>query len=397
MKPYLKHLFLALALTAMTAAYAGGLKPTVETEWFVFSNDGERSYGFLNPGTGEIRYEGMFTAAPSSIFGGVFAYLEKGGGVSVYSAADPDAPQILGDLKGLRHAGISSEGMLHVLRPDSVIEVYSFTPDNAELVFTLDGKKIGFNFYERFTEGVMIVHDKKLRRGAVDKTGRMVVPFKYGDLGIMTNGQLLASDELGKPWACFEYVLNAKGEVVYRFKNNISPYYCIPYLCDNGYYICWGGNQRLLLVNIADKRIYMPEEVTYMEDVFCGDYAPYANQDHKWGILKFDGEKVEIAVEAQYKGITLLPWDPTKFVCKKNDGKIVVMDLNGEELIDFGDEWSQIVPHFTPNWKGFVANKHERKYACYDTDGNKMEFGEVSEFDSLGPKYSYSFVTAHPR
>lgn len=384
MKLTLKYFVTVMMLMALTSTYA-------DTEWFVFSTDGERSYGFLNPATGETRYEGMFTASPSSIFDGVFVYLDKEDGVSVYSAADPEGPKIIGDLKGLLHAGISSEGMLHVLRPDSVVEVYSVNSDKAELIFTLGDKKIGFNFYGRFNEGVLIIYDDNLRHGVVDKTGRMVVPFKYGDLGSMHRGLLLASDEQGKPWAIFKYVLNAEGEVIYRFDDNISPYYCIPFVCDNGYFICDDGDGRLLLVNTSGQRIYMPKEVKYMEDVFCGDYVPYSGENSKWGILKFDGEKVEIALEAQYKEIILLPWDPTKFVCKQDDGRIVLMDLNGNELIDFGDEWSEIVPRSTPNWQGFIANKYQRKYACYDTNGNKNGVWRGERVRQPGPQVRLLF------
>lgn len=390
----LKHGALALGLAALMSACSGGVKPNLDSEWLAYSDEDGEAYGFFNPGTGQRMYIDEFESAPTSIIDGVFIVTEDGN-VAVYGAADEKSPKIIGDLDELKEAGGVAEGMLPVTRPNQRIEVYSVSASKAELAFTLDpidGKEIT-RCAGRFSEGLLVISDEDGNAGAVDKHGNVVIPLEYSDLARAKDGMMIATktDDDQTKW----YVINTKGEELFKFKKGISPAQDL--VCDNGYFICKNDdNERIVMVDIKkDEYINMPKDVETLYS-FNGDYAEFRH-DGKWGVVKFAGGEAEVVVRAKYEGLDLLPWDPTKFVASKDGDEYFVMDFDGNKSIDFGDDYTAIVPVATTNWKGFVAfdNSGDAREATFlDTKGEKIKYDGAHEFYNLHADAYSSYVVS---
>lgn len=382
---------LALGTASLLTGCLGGGKAQYDTEWVSFSDEDRENYGFFNPGTGEIMYEDEFDRTPTSIVDGIFIVSESEG-TTVYSASDPKTPKPLGDLEELNDAGGVAEGLLPVVRKNSRIEVYSVSASKAELAFTLDpvdGKEIA-GCSGRFVEGLLLVTNEDGMTGAVDKGGNLVIPMDYNSLYDMHNGLMIggkASDDETK-----YYVINAKGEEVLKIKKGLVP--SVFQVYDNGFIVCNNTeNQRFVLANVKGEYFTLPKAVQSVND-FVGEYLVFT-EDDDYGILKVskDGES-EIVVRAKYDGISLLPWDPAKFVAKKGDDEYLLMDFDGNKLVDFGDDYDAVIPLYLANWKGFVGverldNGYEAQF--FDTKGEKIKYDGVGELYNVDVDLMHSF------
>lgn len=372
---------LALGLAAMMVACSGGGEPNFKSEWFSFTDDEGGASGLFNPGTGTVLYEGEFEGSLTSIIDGIFMAREEGS-YTVYSAGDK-RPKVIGDLEELESVGGVAEGLLPVCRKNSRIEVYSVNVSDAKLAFTLDpidGKEI-IQCGGRYADGLLIVQNEDMEYGAVNKTGQVVIPFDYADISNPVNGLMFArksSDSSNDKY----YLLNAKGEEIFKFKKGIKP----DWICDNGYIVCENDNNHIVLATQKEEYFSMPKDV-YSIDNFRGDYVVYQNNSGKYGILKVKDGQAEVIVKAKYRRLLLLPWDPAMYVCSKDGEEFAVMDLDNNKTIDFGDDYSIVVPVKTPNWEGFVAiidDSSENENEFFTPKGDKIKYDGLHGIYNLG-------------
>lgn len=386
MKFDFKHGALALGIAALMTACSGGGKYATNTEWFVCADDDGENYGFFNPGTGKMMYEGEFSNAPTSIVDGLFT-VEEGDGISVYTTANAKSPKVLGDLEGLASAGIAVDGLMPICRPNSRIEVYSVSESKAEPVFTLDpidGKEITV-CASGYVDGLLIIANEDGMMGAVDKAGSLVIPFEYNSILQPHNGMIVVGKESDGLNEYKWFVINAKGEEILKFKKGVTPAWGV--MCDNGYFVLRNDEtNRYVLATAKEEYFNLPKDVEGLSEIY-GDYAVFMNGDNKYGVLKIKGDDSEVVVRAKYEGLNLLPWEPTKFVCTKGDDEYVIMDLDGNKVVDFGDDYESVLPCYTPNWKGFIAYEHSShgvaECVCYDEKGEKIKFEGVHELYNL--------------
>lgn len=386
MKFNFTNCILALGLTVLMTACSGSGKPRFVSEWFTCSDDDGENYGFFNPGNGQTMYEGEFNNCPTSIIDGVFIVKEEGG-VAVYGT-DSKTPKVLGDLEELNEAGGVAEGLLPVCRKNSRIEVYSVSSSKASLAFTLDpidGKEIT-SCSGSFVEGLLIVNNEDGMAGAVDKSGKLVIPFDYEGLNIPVGGLMIGrkgSDDGEDRY----YLVNTKGTELFKFKKGLRPYYVF----DNGYIACRNtDNYRIVLATQKEEYVNLSKDVNDLGEFF-GDYLVFENNDNKCGILKVKGEEAEVIVRPKYRRLALVPWAPTKFVGMKDD-EFALYNLDGETQVDFGDDYEFVAPVFTPNWKGFVAKEEGRngEYVCFNSKGEKIKFDSLHEIYGLDYRANYS-------
>lgn len=388
MKFNFKHCAIALGLAAIMTSCWGGDKPSTTSEWFVCTDDSGEKFGFFNPGTGKVIYEEEFKEAPTSIIDGIFIVDEKNG-VSVYSAADEKNPKIVGDLDELKDAGGVAEGLLPVVRQNSRIEVYSVSPAKAELAFTLDP----VDGYEitgcrgSYSDGLLVVNNEEGKWGAVDKKGNVVIDIKYDGVGTPSNGILLVAKQTDDEEAVV-YALDYKGEEIFKYKKGLMPR--SEGILDNGYFLAQNDNDRFVLIDKNGETFNLPKDIDQVEDV-VGDFLVFRSNG-SYGIIKIKGEDSEIVVKAKYESIQLVPWEPTKFVCSKDGDDYELMDIDGNRIANFGDDYKTLIPYHTPNWKGFVATESGRssECVCFDSKGEKIKFADVREIYGLFVRESYS-------
>lgn len=388
MKFNFKHCAVVAGLAAIMTSCWGGDKPTSASEWLVCSDDSGEKFGFFNPGIGKIMYEEEFKEAPTSIIDGVFIVKEKNG-VSVYSAADSKNPKILHDLEELSDAGGVAEGLLPVTRQNSRIEVYSVNGAKAELAFTLDpvdGYEI-FGCRGAYSDGLLIVQNEEGKWGAVDKNGKVVIDIKYEGIGIPRNGIVLVASEIDEDEAAI-YALDYKGEEIFKYKKGLRPR--SESILDNGYALAQNDNDRYVLIDKKGESFNLPKDIDYIEDV-VGDYIAFRSNGN-CGIIKIKGEDSEVVVKAKYESIELVPWDPTKFICSKDGDDYELMDIDGNRIANFGDDYKAMTAYYTPNWKGFVGTESGRaaECVCFDSKGEKIKFSDVRDIYGLTLRESYS-------
>lgn len=358
-----------MVLFAMATVYARCYGNNWETEWFIFSDESREKYGFFNPAIGQTLYFGMIEGEPYSIVNGVFS-VRNGYTKTVYSAADPKAPKVLGDLTDLYNAGQVADGLLPVAR-SGVLEVYSVSDDEISLAFTLDsinGKKLTF-CSGAFADGLLFLEDEDHMHGAVDKTGKVVIPFDYLSVYDQVSGMVVV--QKGRHEYC---VLNTKGEEIVGVQHE-----GIPVLFSNGYVFCSTDNGGHRLYNPATKDIIeLPDDVDYMYS-FEGEYAIYFDKNCSYSLLRIKDGKAsivdtQISDNQHFEPLVpiQLPWNPSLVLCENDEGKCYVRDPEGNVVMDFFD-YDFVGPSDILNWEGFiVGDLSSGREVFLDTNGKKI-------------------------
>lgn len=127
-------------------------------------------------------------------------------------------PEYFGGMNGVSPLDYArfSEGLASVVKNNKVC----YIDKTGKTILTLSDYSLGYPF----SEGLAMVVSREGKCGYIDKSGKLVIPFRSGAVGSFQNGYALVSND--KPWPATKYgYINQSGEVVVPIEYDYASYF----------------------------------------------------------------------------------------------------------------------------------------------------------------------------
>lgn len=340
MKFNLKTALGALLVATIMTGCSGSSDPKITA--IPVKVDKDSKWGMVGS-DGKVIFEDEFDEEPTEAFNGFFNVMENGG-ISVYAAEEK--PRLLGDLETLRAAGIMSEGLIPIVRPSERITVYT---DKGEKAFELEpyeGKEIVYTS-SCFLDGMLPFGNEDGLVGAINTKGEVKVKPIYAKLSNFSEGYAFGVKPVDK-------------DSVGGKDDDVPPVY---------------------IINKKGEELVKVEGLTFHTLMTSGRFA--ASKADRWGFVDKKGEFTKMP--AKVKGILL--FNDKYFVYKNDDGKVGVMDMEGETVIRAKYEQVAILE----NGKFLcVTDDGKKAYIVNDKDEREKTFDDI---DGIAPIADFALIT----
>ena len=284
---------LAIAAVAIIVASCSS-KP--EISYLPAKADGDSSWGLVDA-NGEFLYSDEFDGRPSAVVNGLF-YVSEDGGYTVYKATKK-TPKQVGDLCQLVDCGFFNDGVMPIVRKGEHI---SFVDADGNTKFTLekvDSLEI-IAASEMFINGRCAIRNSEGRWGAIDNTGKVVIPLKYEAPMLFVEKYAIVNDVESEKFLIIDKdgnkVANISVPLNYysHFIDGIAAAKTKPSDDDS--------ESKCVFIKDNGEVINLPSSVDDIGE-WNYKYAVFENEEGDCGIITIDGE---VKVRAKYDDIVLL-------------------------------------------------------------------------------------------
>lgn len=267
--------------------------------------DGDSSWGLVDA-NGEFLYSDEFDERPSAVVNGLF-YVSEDGGYTVYKATKK-MPKQVGDLCQLDDCGFFNDGVMPVARKGEHI---SFVDADGNTKFTLekvDSLEITA-VSNMFINGRCAIRNSEDRWGAIDNTGRVVIPLKYESPMFFVEKYAIVNDVESEKFLIIDKDGNKVANISVPLEST-SPFI-------DGIAVAKtkpsddDSDSNFVFIKDNGEVINLPSSV---DDIggWNYKYAVFMNEEGDFGIITIDGE---VKVMAKYDDIELLA--NGKFIARK--------------------------------------------------------------------------------
>jgi hypothetical protein len=296
---------------------------------------------------------------------------------TLYKAADK--PEAVKDCEDLYSVGYMREGLIPVAKNGKRISVVD---GNGKVQFTLnpiDGEEI-VSCASCYSDGMLSITTDLSGSGYVDTKGNVVIKpsHKYYVALPFSEGKAVVDTETETEQKY--YVINKKGEVLYRFHDDYT-------LCGDcysyGMLAVKDGNDRILFLNEKGEVKYKCSSKVDAVGDYNSKYFTYKTKDDEWGVMDYNGE---VVVRAKYEDVRLV--DEDKFLCIRK-GKSTIVNKSGDE--------KYVVEDFKKVFysSGFFVGIDENSCSLLDKELKPVknaEFADVAYANSVGVTVESNYV-----
>lgn len=296
---------LAIAAVAIIVASCSS-KP--EISYLPAKADGDSSWGLVDA-NGEFLYSDEFDGRPSAVVNGLF-YVSEDGGYTVYKATKK-TPKQVGDLCQLVDCGFFNDGVMPIVRKGEHI---SFVDADGNTKFTLekvDSLEI-IAASDMFINGRCAIRNSEGRWGAIDNTGKVVIPLKYEAPMFFVEKYAIVNDVESEKFLIIDKDGNQVANISVPLKlyspfiDGIAVAKTKPSDDDSD-----DSDSKCVFIKDNGEVINLPSSVDNIGD-WNYKYAVFENEEGDLGIITIDGE---VKVRAKYDNIELLA--NGKFIARK--------------------------------------------------------------------------------
>lgn len=312
-----------------------------------------------------------FDKQPTIAVNGLFSVGTDNGLLTVYRI-DGETRAIEG-LKGLRSAGVLTEGVIPVARPNSRLELADRDGKTVARLMLADSTEIaGVNPYFSSRRMVFMVKDGAIERfGAINPEGKIVIEPLFSRLHPFRNGTALAATT--KSGKTNHRLIDTDGNTLFEFPKQMSP------LSD-------GVDREIMPVKLSGDTIGFintkgvfrkaPDEVRKIDD-FTDQVYVYTDVMGHQGVMDMDGNSV---IPTDYKQLHI--FDDSHFLAIDEDGNAMALDSEGNRIAEFPDVDEFItLNRYYPFSTGFdiIGHSVRNTYIVFDHDGNQTgEYASIA-------------------
>ena len=203
--------------------------------------------------------------------------------------------------------------------------------------------------------------------GYINRTGDMVIPNKFSEVGDFVDGLATVRDENGKTG-----VIDAEGKTVIPFKyDDFFSYY------ENGYAVAMegedGDNYRYIVVDSTGKEILSSNNQIYINGSLFGEYV---NEEH---YILYDRKGSKLTDE-KYSEIIVM-CEGANILIRDMDEKEGLFDCDGNLLIPCKYSRLENIFHDTKTGKQLWEARYDEAGYCklIDEKGEEISTGDYSE------------------
>lgn len=356
--------YLTIGALAALASSCGG-NTSVNVEYLPVQADEDEKWGLIDT-KGEMLVSDEFKNAPSMVVNGYFT-VEESDGISVYKA--DKKVHIVGDLDGLRSAGMMTEGRMPVVSKGERIR---YVNEDGETLFSLepDGGKEIVKVSPYFAEGYAQVTNSEYEYGYIDTKGKVVIPITYSMASPFRGGYAVVRKD--KDDSRNYYVIDKKGETVLKLKKDYTVR--LP-LAGDGTVLAI-NDDRFSFVDIkSGEYTKLPTKV---KDVnFYNKKYIIFKDDEAWGVMDRD---MNLLVRTKYSELSYNGGDT--FIAKSSSGKVKIINADDDEIAtleDNGDyaNFKEVLSYFMGFSSNFeIINGEKKEISFYNVKGEKITRNE---------------------
>lgn len=362
----------AVALSALTFSSCSGSDNLAEqVDMIPVKIEKGDTWSMVNK-KGEVIYEDEFEHQPCYVVNGYFA-VEEGEGYTLYKADDKKPVAVKG-CEELKSVGVMVDGVVPVVKPDERIKFVDGDGDVKGELGPVGGIEI-VECAPIMHDGLFQVADADGKWGYANAKGEVVIRPQYNGSNSFNEGLAVVRVNTAKEGEPSEYqslVIDKKGETVFKVKKDYEEISGFFY---KGYMSAKNADDKCVLIDKKGEIKRLPAKVKEVEG-WSDNFVIFRDQERNYGVMDFEGE---IKIRAKYENIVYVE-AKDQFLCRKEKGEYVWLDLNGEEK-GREEDYDMMVP--LAGFGIFAGSEHDIQ--LLDWDGKPLG---RNEFYDLGGRYS---------
>lgn len=380
----MKHIriFSILLLLASTMLSSCMFFNKSKVEYLPYQEEEGGDWGLISI-DGEVLYKEEFSKRPSAVVNDRFTVENEDGLYELYEPTKKKPTRV--NKTDYKAIGLFNDDVTPAVEPGKPIDVIDkdgkvkFTFDEVDGV-PVTGMSVFCNGYAVFQAGN--------KYGLVDTDGKVTIPAEYASLYLVSDGKAVgirAEKEKMKSMKDFgsedkiedkreASIMTPTGKELGSFKLSKIPKYggCFAsgvmagsvdkdgdeacgLLDEKGEWVV-GPSTKFRHINIGN------DDDIYPNTSMRGNYVTFSNKDYEKGVMDLEGE---IVLRAKYEDLFFID-DDLLAAKKKDDDGYIVIDLDGNEIID--DEYKDILPFFEGSDYCFVKDD-DHEYSLMDRKG----------------------------